>query len=157
MPEHRRLIRYVDDAISQYATKHAVRVAPRGRRGLLGWIGISERGGHHQIHDHEDAVLAVVFYARTPVGASPLLFEDPRSSSGTNKATLFAGNLAEFKPKAGDLIVFPGWLRHGFPPNSDDMLSSRVTYSYNVAGTAHDFFPRTNAEEAAQFPRPPRN
>ena len=42
------------------------------------WVNILPEGGSHSSHIHTNAVLSGTYYVKSPEGAGPLVFEDPR-------------------------------------------------------------------------------
>ena len=61
------------------------------------------RKGDYQIsHAHYPYQWSFVYYVNTPKGSSPLVFTETRK---------------KIYPKAGQMIIFPSWIRHEVPPN----------------------------------------
>ena len=61
------------------------------------------RKGDYQIsHAHYPNQWSFVYYVNTPKGSSPLVFTETRK---------------KIYPKAGQMIIFPSWIRHEVPPN----------------------------------------
>ena len=77
------------------------------------WGQVYNEGDFQESHDHVPNHWSFVYYVNTPRGSSPLVFE----SSGK-----------KFRPKAGQVIIFPAWLMHYVPPTTKNRISlSRVT------------------------------
>ncbi len=66
------------------------------------WGQVYNEGDFQESHDHVPNHWSFVYYVNTPRGSSPLVFE----SSGK-----------KFRLKAGQVIIFPAWLKHNVPPN----------------------------------------
>lgn len=74
---------------------------------------------YHEIHDHYPNQWAFVYYVNTPEGSSPLVFVD----SGK-----------EFYGKAGQIIIFPGLIKHYVPPNKCEgrsVIAGNFIYKFN--------------------------
>ena len=57
---------------------------------------------YQDLHEHYPNHWSFVYYVNTPEGSSPLVFE---TSS------------YEHHPKAGEMVIFPAWVRHYVPPS----------------------------------------
>ena len=71
------------------------------------WSGNTEmelynKGDYQDAHDHLPCHWSFVYYVNTPRGSSPLVFEHSKT---------------KLHLKAGEVIVFPAWIRHYVPPN----------------------------------------
>lgn len=101
-----------------------------------GWINVLEPGGLNTPHDHPGWVWSGCYYVQVPEGdhdgAGAIEFLDPR----TNIRTLTVEGAACFmskhrvRPRAGQLLIFPSWLRHWVYPNDSDEL--RITIAFNA-------------------------
>jgi uncharacterized protein (TIGR02466 family) len=94
------------------------------------WANVSPPGALNQLHVHPANLWAAVFYI--DIGAEPgedcggeLFFEDPRFPMAAMHNTAFRlvgvdGRQQDYQPNlslaAGDIVVFPAWLRHGVRP-----------------------------------------
>ena len=122
------------------------------------WFSIHGNGSTHVPHIHFDCRLAAVYYAQVPEGdgGGRLIFHDPRDlhfgekySTGCKGAdcsvpppdALFAGNRHYHTPRAGDLVVFPGWLYHSVEGVVSEADEYRVSLSFNVEGYWTDTVP----------------
>lgn len=78
-------------------------------------------------HGHDNAVVSSVFYLEIKDGV--ILFEDPRShaSRGYPKGlkTKHFGNL-RILPNAGDLVIFPSYLKHSVGPHTEFRIAIPV-------------------------------
>lgn len=110
------------------------------------WANVSGPGALHNMHVHPGNLWAAVFYvdagdagdADEDVGGE-LYFEDPRFPGAFMHATTFwpAGPDGkpqnwqhEIRPRAGDLVMFPAWLRHGVRPYRGDR--ERISIAMNL-------------------------
>ena len=104
---------------------------PLQEQTLFSWFSVHRNGSAHAAHAHADARFAAVYYASVPPGSGALVFTDPRSISTADLAfgkseedaaprvlqPPFAGNTFVHRPRAGDLVIFPGWLEHEVKPS----------------------------------------
>ncbi|MBV9124533.1 MAG: glycosyltransferase [Planctomycetes bacterium] len=123
--------------------RHVGEVAAFGRWDLrrreaviLGcWANINGRYASNVAHYHPHAVLSGVYYVQAPEGGGDLFFCDPRPG-----AVLLAPDVTEhtpwtfqkvtYRPVAGRMLLFPGWLEHGVEPNLSEQ--ERVCLSFNI-------------------------
>ena len=115
------------DLISNYAfsllkdgSMGDIRTDVEGEYVLLSLWGMwYNKGEYQEIHDHIPAHWSFVYYVNTPKGSSPLVFDNKK-----------------IYPKSGDLVMFPGWLRHRIPPNKCEGRTSVVgNFYYKVLET----------------------
>ena len=66
------------------------------------WGQLYNEGSYQVPHDHLPAHWSFVYYVNTPLGSSPLVFEQSKK---------------RYYPKSGEAIIFPGWIRHFVLPN----------------------------------------
>lgn len=105
---------------------------------LFCWASVHLGSSTHPPHVHSDACVTGTYYARRPVDASPILFEDPRGRSpfdlvaglehrlryGEQQGGGGGGALPPFdhtvaiRPEEGECVLFPPWLVHSVPPAS---------------------------------------
>jgi uncharacterized protein (TIGR02466 family) len=108
---------------------------------LEGWINVLADGGLNAPHDHPGWVWSGCYYAQVPddvsgpasAGEGAIEFLDSR----TNVRTLTVDGAACFaskyrvQPRAGQLLIFPSWLRHWVEPHhAADAL--RVSIAFNA-------------------------
>ena len=66
------------------------------------WGQLYNKGDYQVSHNHLPNHWSFVYYVNTPRGSSPLVF--------TNSKKKVAA-------KAGNMVIFPSWVRHQVPPN----------------------------------------
>jgi uncharacterized protein (TIGR02466 family) len=137
LPELASLEAYITAAASETLTESGVHaeIAQAVEIGSLAvniWTAVHRDGASHPMHNHEHSILSGVYYAKCPKGAGALELIDPREEVLGAIPKGFASNL-RYDVKAGDLILFPPWLKHrALPTKGSD---ERVTYSFNVSGS----------------------
>ena len=58
---------------------------------------------------HQESAVSGVFYVSVPPLSGPISFDDPRGMRPP-----FAANRLVHYPSAGELLLFPPWIVHGF-------------------------------------------
>lgn len=109
------------------------------------WANVTPKGGLNQLHAHPQNLWAGVLYVDMGDGGSggdvggALYFEDPRFPMCAMHHTAFRlmgvdgqpqAYQPELRPRAGDLIVFPAWLRHGVRPYTGE--GERISIAMNI-------------------------
>jgi uncharacterized protein (TIGR02466 family) len=103
------------------------------------WFNISQKDGYQHLHDHCNAAVSGTYYinfnedshSRFHVANphaqltsfEPILLTETVRATDWNQQTVAVGH------QEGDLVLFPSWLRHGYPPNTAD---GRVSFSFNA-------------------------
>lgn len=109
-----------------------------GRRLALDslWINVMDKGAVHAAHIHPHAVISGTFYVETPPRAGVIRFEDPRlplmmaAPAKREHARLPNRRFVDVAPKAGMLLLWESWLRHGVEANG---AGRRISISFNYA------------------------
>lgn len=113
------------------------------------WANVSGRGAYNEMHAHPGNLWSAVFYVDPGVGdqapeavGGAFFFEDPRFPLNVMHTPGFRMRgpdgapqalQPEVRPRAGDLIVFPAWLRHGVRPYTGD--AERISIAINLDPT----------------------
>ena len=78
-------------------------------------------GGNHSAHVHWNQHVSGFYFLKCSDKTSFPIFHEPRTGARSTKLkmkpsqTILNGNdLVHFKPKPGNLIIFPGYLEHEF-------------------------------------------
>ena len=104
-----------------------------------GWVNINPTHAMNAPHDHPGAFWSGTYYAAVPLPDSAedkmsgaIEFIDPRGSLGSNARieTPFTRGKFTIRPKAGTLLLWPGYLRHWVYPNM--AKEERLTVSFNA-------------------------
>lgn len=101
------------------------------------WVNIMPAQTTHSMHIHPLSVISGTYYVQTPKNAAGITFEDPRldryMSAPPRKDNARKRNqqTATYKAKAGHVVLFESWLRHGVPASltAEDRIS--VSFNYN--------------------------
>ena len=87
------------------------------------WIQEFSRkgGGNHSAHTHWSQNVSGFYFLKCSDKTSYPYFMDPRQGAVMTKLKLksddeifYGSELIHYKPKPGDLIIFPGYVTHGF-------------------------------------------
>eukprot|EP00047_Mylnosiga_fluctuans_P006079 m.244697 g.244697 ORF g.244697 m.244697 type:complete len:301 (-) comp14500_c0_seq1:100-1002(-) len=97
---------------------------------MQGWATVHYDCISHLAHTHPNNVLSAVYYVQVPTDAGPLIFFDPRGPLPPFDGTI------TIHPKAGDLVVFPSWLRHEVGPTRGS--EERISIAFNLPGEWED-------------------
>ncbi|HYZ33626.1 MAG TPA: TIGR02466 family protein [Crenalkalicoccus sp.] len=117
-----------------------LRVAPEfdfAQRALQveGWVNVNGQGGYNTPHDHPGWAWSGSYYVAQPeaTGRSGMIeFLDPRTNVAVvtvERAACFLSK-AQFRPPAGEIIVFPAYLKHWVYPN--EQAEERVSVAFNA-------------------------
>jgi uncharacterized protein (TIGR02466 family) len=128
--------------ISNFVTKHAKiywdhlgywpDVEPKPYQS---WVNVFERGGQVDSHSHNEVPLAAVVYLSASPEQGNIVFETPMYDilgflPINNKIKRLRH---EMTINTGDVIIFPGYLRHFSFPNTTD--TPRISYAINFNDT----------------------
>ena len=101
------------------------------------WVNIMPARTTHSMHIHPLSVISGTYYVQTPKRAAGITFEDPRldrfmaappKREGTSRRNR---SVATYKAKAGHLVLFESWLRHGVPASDTEADRISVSFNYN--------------------------
>jgi protein-export chaperone SecB len=134
-PVFATLVEHIDRHIAAFA--RAVEFDTQGRRLILDsiWVNVLEEGGSHPAHIHPHAAVSGTYYVSVPAGGAAIYFEDPRSGlkmaapPRAPTARLENQDIVTMRPKAGNLLLWESWLRHGVASHLDK--SPRISISFN--------------------------
>jgi protein-export chaperone SecB len=139
-PAFAALVASLDRHIAAFT--QAVEFDMQGRRLVLDsiWVNVLQEEGTHPAHIHPQAAVSGTYYVSVPPGGAAIYFEDPRTGlmmaapprAGT--ARLESRSMVTVHPKAGNLLLWESWLRHGVEFHGD--RSPRISISFNYKAEA---------------------
>jgi hypothetical protein len=99
------------------------------------------RGGKPKCDSlHPHSVISGTYYVAVPLGAGPIVFEDPRlamlmaaPSRKQNAPREMKTHISE-TPEPGTLLLWESWLRHEVPLNRAEGLRISVSFNYVIGG-----------------------
>ena len=102
------------------------------------WINVMNKGAVHTPHLHPHAVVSGTYYVTVPPGSGAIRFEDPRlpmlMAAPPRKKNAKAGNrtFVDVPPKAGMLLLWESWLRHGVESNASKTPRISISFNYRL-------------------------
>ncbi|HEY0266403.1 MAG TPA: TIGR02466 family protein, partial [Rhizomicrobium sp.] len=88
------------------------------------WINVMNKGAIHAPHIHPHSVISGTYYVTVPPQSGAIRFEDPRlammmaAPPRKKTARLENRSFVDVEPRAGMLLLWESWLRHGVEPNA---------------------------------------
>jgi uncharacterized protein (TIGR02466 family) len=103
------------------------------------WININKKNHYNKMHIHSSSILSGCYYAVVPPrSGSIVLYNRPETSFIMDelkqigaKETGFTATSQAFEPKAGAVLIFPGWLQHSVEENRSE--DYRISIAFNLA------------------------
>lgn len=100
------------------------------------WIIRCPTESKHHLHNHPNSIFSAVYYINADDDSSDMVFHYDTTYNTDHKFTYTfsemnqynSGNLT-LKPKTGDFLVFPSYLKHKVTPNKSQ--NERVILSFN--------------------------
>ena len=121
---YQSLLRSIVDqvcVVTDGLARQSGRALPPYGFGLQGWAMVMRRGHYAAVHDHSDSHWSVVYYVdvgeEAPAPSGQLTFIDPRRSGRTLDELGIFQSAFSITPRAGFLVIFPGWLQHYVHPS----------------------------------------
>jgi uncharacterized protein (TIGR02466 family) len=112
---------------------------------MLAWTVVNRAGDFNAPHNHAPHLLSGALYVAVPAGmrGGEIVFEDPRLALNAHESeTMRQLKLKapwsrpgiSVAPAAGEVLVFPSWLRHYVEPfQCDDPAAVRIVVSFNAS------------------------
>ena len=97
---------------------------------LSSWVTKTYKGEYAHIHGHGDADISGVYYYKTTGLDGNLFFTNPLEIMNTSKFLQQCCSSLDIKPEVGNLVLFPGWLKHGVRTNTTE--NERMSLSFNL-------------------------
>ncbi|MFJ8982828.1 TIGR02466 family protein [Streptomyces sp. NPDC102282] len=97
------------------------------------WASLYRSGDRHEPHFHPNTALSAVYYVAAP-GTCELDVLDPRPNVDYyDPGISIAGESHRFRLACspGELLVFPGWLKHAVPPFQDEKPRMSIAWNLN--------------------------
>jgi uncharacterized protein (TIGR02466 family) len=102
------------------------------------WVNVLSEGGAHSSHIHTNSVISGTFYVCVPLGAGPIVYEDPRHALMMAAPPRKQRTPRELRshvsetPKPGSLLLWESWLRHEVPVNRAEGVRISVSFNYVI-------------------------
>lgn len=123
--------RYVADTFQEYGWKYEP-----GKVNLTEmWAIINKKNNFNLEHTHPNNYLSAAYYVKAPDNCGSFKVTNPNLISReritvSEKNTEFNQNIAQIKPKEGDLLLFPAYLPHSVGMNLSE--EDRIVISFNI-------------------------
>ena len=123
--------RYVADTFKEYGWKYEP-----GKVNLTEmWAIINKKNNFNLEHTHPNNYLSAAYYVKAPDNCGSFKVTNPNLISreritASEKNTEFNQNIAQIKPKEGDLLLFPAYLPHSVGMNLSE--EDRIVISFNI-------------------------
>jgi uncharacterized protein (TIGR02466 family) len=105
------------------------------------WANVSGKGAYSSMHNHNPALFSGVYYVDPGEPAAPqsksglIEFMDPRVLAGPVPSQAFHPPVL-LQPKAGMMLIFPGWLMHFVHPYQGS--GQRISIAFNLRVKSYD-------------------
>ncbi|MFJ5850789.1 TIGR02466 family protein [Streptomyces sp. NPDC092903] len=101
------------------------------------WASLYRPGDDHEAHFHPNTALAAIYYVSAPKTCELDLLDPRPYVDYFDSGISFAGDRHRVRISClpGELVIFPGWLRHGVPPYTGD--GERISLSWNLNYAVH--------------------
>ena len=87
------------------------------------WGNIYNKGDYTVPHEHMPSPYSFTYYVKVPDGSAPLIFDDLGET---------------WYPKEGDLVLFPGYVKHSVPEHTIDedriSIAGNLTTAWDIKG-----------------------
>ena len=104
------------------------------------WSTINTTNSFHKLHAHPNTFISIVYYAQCRGGytyfdlnASPIR-EGFNFQYTVSKGNIYNSQTWEFSVRTGDIMVFPGHIRHGSTPNKSHQDRIIVGANFFIKG-----------------------
>jgi uncharacterized protein (TIGR02466 family) len=103
------------------------------------WINVMKKSAVHAAHIHPHSAISGTYYVTVPQGSGAIRFEDPRlpmlmaAPAKKEKARTENRTFVDVAPKAGTLLLWESWLRHGVEANGSKSPRISVSFNYRMA------------------------
>jgi len=139
LPLRASLLADLEKAIGKHVAAFAreLQFETAGRKPVLDslWINVMQKGAIHAPHIHPHSAISGTYYVAVPPKSGAIRFEDPRlammMAAPPKKPNAKPENrsFVDIAPKAGMLLLWESWLRHGVETNA--ARGNRISVSFN--------------------------
>jgi len=122
---------YVADTFKEYGWRYTP-----GKVSLTEmWAIINKKNNFNLEHTHPNNYLSAAYYVKAPENCGSFNVSNPNQVAKeriaiSDKRTEFNQNIAQIKPVAGDLLLFPAYLPHSVGMNLSE--EDRIVISFNI-------------------------
>ena len=95
------------------------------------WMTRCDKGHYAVCHEHGWSDISGVYYYQSNGKDGNIYFQTPVLAQTTCIWDANPVNTLQFPPEQGNIMLFPGWLRHGVTTNTTD--HTRISISFNIS------------------------
>jgi uncharacterized protein (TIGR02466 family) len=142
LPQRASIFADLESTIAQHAAGFARELQfELGRRKLKLdslWVNVMDKGAIHAPHIHPHSVISGTYYVALAPKSGAIRFEDPRlammMAAPPRKPNARPENrsFVDVAPKAGMLLLWESWLRHGVQSNGASGKRVSVSFNYRL-------------------------
>lgn len=98
------------------------------------WLNVYGRGHAQEVHTHGNSVISGIYFVKVPPGCGDTIFHAPMGDAMLDppraEINPLNSSAAPWTPRAGQLLLFRGWLKHSVQANTGD--EERITIAFNI-------------------------
>ena len=121
--------------LSKLMVSYALEYGFEGVQMKNSWFNIQRPGSVLKHHVHTESKISAALFVQADAGSSKLHLENPNPFLNYIRPENFSEytfEYAQFAPVAGDLILFPSWIKHGSGFESNQS-QNRIVISINAS------------------------
>ena len=128
------------EAADQFTERTNRRIIDKSMGGkfLKYWCSVYNEHDQHGSHNHPNSLIAGTYYPQTSAESSVISLEAPWISHIMHDRFTKDKSTFDYKPNAGDMIMWPSWIFHRVSPQKATKIP-RIAISFNLDyGRFHD-------------------
>ena len=128
------------EATDQFTERTNRRIIDKSMGGkfLKYWCSVYNEHDQHGSHNHPNSLIAGTYYPQTSAESSVISLEAPWISHIMHDRFTKDKSTFDYKPNAGDMIMWPSWIFHRVSPQKATKIP-RIAISFNLDyGRFHD-------------------
>jgi len=111
----------------------------KGGQFLYYWASIYKENDHHGSHNHPNSLIAGTYYPQTSAESSSIMLEAPWTSHIMHDTLPSVKGGFNYKPNAGDMIMWPSWINHRVDPQpKTDIPRIAISFNFDYADYHND-------------------
>jgi uncharacterized protein (TIGR02466 family) len=135
LPEFSEFYKWLHPMINHIITKEWGYDSNLNYSVVQSWVNVHEKGGVTLEHSHGGAIMVVTAYLNLPTDAGFIEFKDPLEyQKSFHQREKLGWEWNEFKAVTGDVICFPGWIKHRTQPSNSNEQRWVLTSNIGIIG-----------------------
>ena len=97
------------------------------------WVNIFGKGHAQDVHRHPNSIISGVYYVQVPADAGDLILHTPADDEllpPIERTNQLNAATQQWKPIAGQMLMFRSWLRHSVMPNRS--AEERISVAFDI-------------------------